>query len=77
MSLARRCRGRELYMEQDMKFVKPVYFGDTVTAWVEISEIINESKNILKHTTWVVNQNGEMVIDGYAVVKAPKLGEKK
>ena len=64
-----------IYMEQDMKFFKPVYIGDTVTACVEISEIINEPKNVLKLATRVVNQDGEVVIDGFAVVKAPKLGE--
>ena len=60
-----------IYMEQDLKFKKPVYIGDTVTANVEIAEIINENKNILKLSTRVLNQNSEEVIDGYAVVKAP------
>ena len=64
-----------IYMEQDMKFKKPVYIGDTVTATVEIAEVINETKNILRLTTQVLNQNDEVVIDGYAVVKAPERGE--
>lgn len=61
-----------IYMEQDMKFKKPVHIGDTVTAKLEVSEILNEEKRILKLTTQVVNQHGELVIDGYAVVKAPE-----
>ena len=61
-----------IYMEQDMKFKKPVHIGDTVTAKLEVSEILNEEKRILKLTTQVVNQHGDLVIDGYAVVKAPE-----
>ena len=61
-----------IYMEQDVKFLKPVYIGDTVTAKVSVAEIINEQKGILRLTTKVVNQNDEIVIDGYAVVKAPR-----
>lgn len=61
-----------IYMEQDMKFKKPVHIGDTVTAKLEVSEILNEEKHILKLTTQVVNQHGDLVIDGYAVVKAPE-----
>ncbi len=64
-----------IYMEQDLKFQRPVYIGDTVTARVEIAETINSAKNILKLTTQVVNQNDEIVIDGYAVVKAPRKEE--
>ena len=60
-----------IYMEQVSKFEKPVYIGDTVTANVEISEIINENKNILKLNTVVKNKHGETVISGYAIVKAP------
>lgn len=61
-----------IYLEQDMKFKKPVYIGDTITARVEVSEIINEEKKVIKLKTVVTNQNEEIVIDGYAVVKAPK-----
>ncbi len=64
-----------IYMEQNLKFKKPVFIGDTVRAVVEVSEIINEEKNVLKLSTIVHNQNEEVVIDGYAVVKAPKKGE--
>lgn len=33
-----------IYMEQDSKFIKPVYIGDTVKAAVEVQEILNEKK---------------------------------
>ena len=61
-----------IYMEQNLKFLKPVYIGDTITACAEISEIINETKNILRLFTKCINQNNELVVDGYAVVKAPR-----
>ncbi len=60
-----------IYMEQDMRFLKPVHIGDTITARLEVAEILNEKKRILKLTTQVANQQGDLVIDGYAVVKAP------
>ena len=60
-----------IYMEQNWKFLKPVYIGDTVSAIVEITDIINKEKNILKLSTKVMNQNGQIVMDGFAVVKAP------
>jgi len=57
-----------IYMEQNFKFKKPVYIGDTVTAKVTAKEIINQDKGIYKMETIVMNQNDEVVIDGYAVV---------
>lgn len=60
-----------IYMEQDSKFLRPVYIGDTITATVEIAEIINENKGILKLKTSVINQNNETVLDGFAIVKTP------
>ena len=57
--------------EQTSRFERPVRIGDTVTANVTISEIVNKDKNILKLSTVVKNQHGETVVSGYAVVKAP------
>lgn len=65
-----------IYMEQEIKFLLPVKIGDTVTAQVEIVEILNVEKRILKLNTEVRNQRGELVIRGYAVVKAPDKGRK-
>lgn len=58
-----------IYLEQDLKFLKPVFFVDTVTALVEVSDIINENKDIYRLSTKIINQNNETVSDGYAVVK--------
>ena len=59
-----------IYMEQDAKFVRPVFLGDTITATVEIMELLERGKARLK--TIVTNQAGEIVVDGVALVKLPK-----
>lgn len=58
-----------IYLEQNVKFLKPVFIGDTVTARVQIEEVINIDKGIYKLYTCVFNQNADMVIDGSAIVK--------
>lgn len=60
-----------IYMGQELRFVKPVFIGDTVTAICTVVER-NEEKNRLKLETVVENQNGEKVITGYATVMPPK-----
>ena len=57
-----------IYLEQNLIFKKPVYFGDTATATVSVEEIINKSKGIYKMKTTITNQNDDIVIDGYAIV---------
>ena len=66
-----------IYMEQDLKFKKPVFIGDTVTAEVKVEEIISKEKGIVRLLTQVYNQNKELVIDGFAIVKTPKGGALK
>lgn len=58
-----------VYLEQNLKFTAPVYIGDTCTAIVKITEILNEVKGIYKLDTRVVNQDGTVVSAGYAIVK--------
>ena len=58
-----------IYMEQDARFVKPVFLGDTITARVEIAELMERGRARLKTT--VTNQHGELVVDGSALVKLP------
>ena len=60
-----------IYMGQEMRFVKPVFIGDTVTATCTVTERIVE-KNRLKLETIVTNQKGEQVITGTATVMPPK-----
>lgn len=60
-----------IYLGQELKFTKPVRFGDTVTATCTVSELLPE-KNIVKLDTTCTNQNGETVIKGMATVMPPK-----
>lgn len=58
-----------IYLEQDCKFLKPIKFGDTVTATVVVDEYIKRDKGIVKLSNSIVNQDGDTVISGYSVVK--------
>lgn len=58
-----------VYLEQNLKFKAPVFIGDTCTAHASVLEVLNLEKGIYKLNTWVVNQDGMIVSEGYAVVK--------
>lgn len=60
-----------IYLSQFSKFVSPVYLNDTVTAMVEIIEII-ESKNRVILKTTATNQHNQVVVIGEATVMPPK-----
>src|SRR3990167_5930508 len=59
-----------IYLEQNIKFKKPVHLGDTVTITVTVQEKI-DAKHIVKLDCHGVNQNGVVIIDGVATVIAP------
>lgn len=52
-----------VYANQGIKFTKPVFIGDTVTAIGTVLEKIEE-KNMVKVETKVVNQKGELIMIG-------------
>ena len=56
-----------IYMSQDLSFLAPVYIGDTITATVEVTELIPE-KNRAVLSTICTNQEGKEVIKGTAKV---------
>lgn len=60
-----------IYLGQDLKFTKPVYFGDTITATCTVDEIVKEKNRVVLKTV-CTNQDGDIVIDGQALVLAPK-----
>ncbi len=60
-----------LYLGQQLKFLAPVFVGDTITAKVEIVKM-REDKPILTLRTDCYNQHGEKVIEGEAVVLAER-----
>lgn len=59
-----------IYLGQELKFLAPVRFGDTITARVELLEL-RADKPIAVFRTWAVNQKAETVIDGKATVLLP------
>lgn len=60
-----------IYMGQDLKFLAPVRFNDTITATVEVIEV-NVEKNQARLKTVVTNQEGREVVTGEALVSPPK-----
>ena len=56
-----------IYSGQTLKFLAPVYIGDTVTATVEIIEIAAEKGRVILKTT-CTNQDGKAVLDGEATI---------
>lgn len=60
-----------IYLSQDLKFTKPVYFGDTITATLRVEElVVDKNRVVLKSIC--TNQKGDIVVDGKATVLAPK-----
>lgn len=56
-----------IYMNQELKFLAPVHYNDTLTAEVECLEK-NDEKHRLVFRTTVTNQDGTVVTDGQARV---------
>jgi 3-hydroxybutyryl-CoA dehydratase len=60
-----------IYLSQTLRFTKPVRIGDTVTARVEVVEVIAAKRRVRLATT-CRNQNDEVVVEGEAVVMMEK-----
>ncbi|MCF2137706.1 MAG: MaoC family dehydratase [Candidatus Thorarchaeota archaeon] len=56
-----------IYMSQSMKFRGPVRIGDTITARVEVIAKNDEKRRVTLGTT-CTNHNGDLVLDGEALV---------
>lgn len=59
-----------IYLSQSLRFTRPVRIGDTVTARVEVLEVIAGTKRVRLATT-CRNQQGETVLEGEALVMVP------
>ena len=64
-----------VYLGQTLKFIQPVFIGDTITASAEIIEI-NEEKNIIRLKTECKKADSTVVLDGIATMMVPKEGDK-
>ena len=61
-----------IYLRQGLNFKAPVRIGDTITAQIEVLEILEEKKHVRLRTT-CTNQDGTVVLDGEAVVSPPRV----
>jgi phosphate acetyltransferase len=59
-----------IYLNQTLKFLKPVHLGDTVTASVKATAKDDKHKRITFETL-CINQKGEHVVEGEALALAP------
>ena len=59
-----------IYLSQTLRFTLPVRIGDTITVHLRVTDLI-EPKRRVKLSTICRNQNGEMVIEGEALVLVP------
>jgi len=60
-----------IYLRQELNFMAPVRIGDTITARVEVLEIMEKQKRAKLKTT-CTNQDGVVVLDGEAIVSPPR-----
>ena len=60
-----------IYLKQELSFLAPVHIGDTITAGIEIIELITD-KNRVRLKTTCTNQDGLVVLSGEAMVMPPK-----
>jgi len=60
-----------IYVSQNLKFKRPVYFGDVIKAEVEVKEI-NLERNRVYFDCVASNQKGEVVVKGEAELMPPK-----
>jgi len=58
--------GGSIYVSQTVKFKAPVFFGDTVTCTLTVTEI-NRERGRVTLSTVLTNQDGKVVIEGEAV----------
>jgi len=59
-----------IYTKQSLKFTKPVFFGDTITAKVSVKEK-NMERNRVTFDCVAFNQNDEVVVVGEAEIMPP------
>ena len=59
-----------IFVELHIKFLKPVFLGDTVTATATVMEIVNPKR--VRMMVACLNQQGEDVAVGNALVVPPK-----
>ncbi|HLW48989.1 MAG TPA: MaoC family dehydratase [bacterium] len=56
-----------IYLQQSLRFLRPVFPGDTVTATVEVTACREDRRTATLRTT-CADENGRIVLEGEAVV---------
>jgi len=64
-----------ILLTMELRFLAPVHIGDTVTARVEVAEVVVE-KNRVKLKISCVNQDGTAILEGSALISPPKAPKK-
>lgn len=60
-----------IFVSQNVKFLAPVFIGDTIEVVVEAAELDRE-KNRMKFSCYGINQNDVKVLEGEGMVMPPK-----
>jgi 3-hydroxybutyryl-CoA dehydratase len=60
-----------VYLSQSLRLTAPVRIGDTVTARVEVTELMVPRRRV-RLSTVCTNQKGDKVLDGEAVLLVPE-----
>ncbi len=60
-----------IHLSETVKFLAPVFIGDTVTV---VSEVVakDEAKNRMTVKSTITNQDGKVVLEGEALIMMPK-----
>jgi 3-hydroxybutyryl-CoA dehydratase len=60
-----------IYLKQELRFIKPIRIGDTITVAVEVIKKEDEKERVILRTS-CTNQHCELVVDGEATVMPMK-----
>jgi len=60
-----------IYVQQTLEFKKPILMNDTITAIVEVTKKDEEKNRVWLHT-YTINQDGDLVADGEALMMPPR-----
>ena len=56
-----------IHLGQELKFIKPIFIGEQVTATIEIIDIRND-KPIVTFNCYILKENNSIAIEGKAIV---------
>jgi len=61
-----------IYVKQELKFLAPARIGDTITAKATVTDVDVEKNRVVLQTI-CSNQNGDVVVDGQAMLSPRKI----